>query len=374
MAKIVIIGWYGTETIGDRAILAGLLHLFAETYSSLEVSIGSLYPFLTQRSLHEDFDFYSTISLGRLNKISIFDSGNPSDLNREVDVSDLVAIGGGPLYDNLTEMYMLEYAMARAYKKNKKTAILGCGLGPLKIKKYLKIFLNIYKYSTIRIFRDDNIKDFTLDSSYLLSCDPAVFAAVFFDENRVSSLENINTIAINIREIISGVNGLSVDYWKKEFSRFIRCLLNNTSKDLMMIPMHTFYVGGDDRNTMNEIAMELHSERIHVQNIPLSLAQIMELYASAHSCIGMRFHSVLLQTLLNGNNYVLDYTDPEKGKTINLLKQLGLREEFSGRYVSLINNKHIDLKIEDKQVIVERTMIEKYRSQYINALHSLSVE
>ena len=138
--------------------------------------------------------------------------------------------------------------------------------------------------------------------------------------------------------------------------------------------MHTFYVGGDDRNTMNEIAMELHSERIHVQNIPLSLAQIMELYASAHSCIGMRFHSVLLQTLLNGNIYVLDYTDPEKGKTINLLKQLGLREEFSGRYVSLINNKHIDLKIEDKQVIVERTMIEKYRSQYINALHSLSVE
>ena len=42
MTKIVIIGWYGTETIGDRAILAGLLHLFAETYSSLEVSIGSL--------------------------------------------------------------------------------------------------------------------------------------------------------------------------------------------------------------------------------------------------------------------------------------------------------------------------------------------
>lgn len=25
MVKIAIIGWYGTETIGDRAILAGIL-------------------------------------------------------------------------------------------------------------------------------------------------------------------------------------------------------------------------------------------------------------------------------------------------------------------------------------------------------------
>ncbi len=44
--RILIIGWYGTETIGDRAILAGLISFFSKVYRCFEIKIGSLYPFL----------------------------------------------------------------------------------------------------------------------------------------------------------------------------------------------------------------------------------------------------------------------------------------------------------------------------------------
>ena len=44
--KITIIGWYGTETIGDRAILAGLISIFNQAYDEFEVKLGSLNPFL----------------------------------------------------------------------------------------------------------------------------------------------------------------------------------------------------------------------------------------------------------------------------------------------------------------------------------------
>jgi polysaccharide pyruvyl transferase WcaK-like protein len=57
MVKITVIGWYGTETIGDRAILAGLLSLFDEVFGDFELKLGSIYPFFSERTLYEDMDF-----------------------------------------------------------------------------------------------------------------------------------------------------------------------------------------------------------------------------------------------------------------------------------------------------------------------------
>ncbi len=45
MVKIAIIGWYGTETIGDRAILAGILSILNKAYGAYDVKLGSIYPF-----------------------------------------------------------------------------------------------------------------------------------------------------------------------------------------------------------------------------------------------------------------------------------------------------------------------------------------
>ena len=60
--KITIIGWYGTETIGDRAILAGLFSVFAKVYEDFEIKLGSLYPFFSERTINEDYSFYKEIT------------------------------------------------------------------------------------------------------------------------------------------------------------------------------------------------------------------------------------------------------------------------------------------------------------------------
>lgn len=56
--EITIIGWYGTETIGDRAILAGIISLLSKSISNLSIRLGSLYPFYSERTLYEDSDFF----------------------------------------------------------------------------------------------------------------------------------------------------------------------------------------------------------------------------------------------------------------------------------------------------------------------------
>lgn len=374
MAKIVIIGWYGTETIGDRAIFAGLLSLFAKTFNQFEVHIGSLFPILTQRTLLEDNAFYMSISQNKLIDISAFDSGNLYELNAKINCSDLIAIGGGPLCDNISAMYMLEYAFAKGYNKNKITAILGCGVGPFKSKEYSKVFRNIIKYSSLSIFRDENIKEMNVNFPYTLSCDPAVFAADYFKRNYSQSLAKEKVVAINFREIINGVDGLMAPYWKKEFLNFLKQILDNGDNDILLVPMHTFYVGGDDRNTMNELSLSLKNARLKVQNVPLSLFDTMKMFAMAEWCIGMRFHSVLLQTILNGNNYILDYTDPCKGKTINLLNQLGVIGAAKGRYVSLHVDKHINFEFNDRIIEINHLLIENSEMKYVSALRSLEIE
>ena len=51
MVRLAILGWYGTETLGDRAILAGLLSLFADLGEDVEIDLGSIHPFFTERRM-----------------------------------------------------------------------------------------------------------------------------------------------------------------------------------------------------------------------------------------------------------------------------------------------------------------------------------
>ena len=110
--RITIIGWYGTETIGDRAILAGLISFFSKSFKSFEIKLGSLYPFFSERTLNEDCAFYKEIT-GKGYDIKIFNSKKPKELVNAIKNSDLIVMGGGPLMD-LNELFMVEYAFKKA--------------------------------------------------------------------------------------------------------------------------------------------------------------------------------------------------------------------------------------------------------------------
>lgn len=116
--KILVLGWYGTETVGDRAILAGLFSFFNKSFSHFEIQLGSLYPFFTERTLLEDYGFYN-VAIKKNLEVSIFDSTKPKELDKAIAKSDLILMGGGPLMD-LSQLYMIEYAFKRAKTCDKK--------------------------------------------------------------------------------------------------------------------------------------------------------------------------------------------------------------------------------------------------------------
>jgi polysaccharide pyruvyl transferase WcaK-like protein len=342
--KITIIGWYGTETIGDRAILAGLISFFNKTYDNFEIKLGSLYPFFSQRTINEDYSFYKDIIKKDI-KIDIFNSKDSKELLKAIKSSDLVVMGGGPLMD-LSELFMVEYAFKKAKKFGIKTALLGCGIGPLFHKKYRKSVLNISLISDLTILRDnkskDNLKEIYeefnkfFDTDLIVtSYDPSVECTLEYV--KLNKRDEKEYIAVNLREF-------PLEYNKKndsknindELKSFIKSLVEKyKDKEIKLIPMHYFHIGGDDRFFLNSIALELKKDNITVQNSNLTLKETIEVYQNSYFNVGMRFHSVVLQTIVSGKNYVLDYTEPKKGKIYGFLSDIDKNGFYDSRYISL---------------------------------------
>ncbi len=376
--KITIIGWYGTETIGDRAILAGLFHLFAKSYGDFEIRLGCLDTILTERTLDDDSLFFNKCSCCRLRNISLFDSRKIKELINAIDWCNVLAVGGGPLME-LDVMYMLLYAFKKAQCLGKKCIIAGCGMGPFKSSELLNVAIQMVDIADLAVFRDQKSQEIYLNNSIkhkdtLALIDPAAIASLYYLETYEPMFADNNYIALNFREPpvneYDGLSGLDANY----FTNILKSVADSFSGEIRLVPMHCFNIGGDDRYFLNKTARLLGRENVMVYNHPLSLEETMAVYHQASFCIGMRFHAVLLQTFLNGKNYVLDYTDPENGKIINLLRRLSFIENFGDRYISLVHrpaNTKFRFDNIDKFEVNKQTM-DMFKTKYIQAFKSIS--
>jgi polysaccharide pyruvyl transferase WcaK-like protein len=132
-----------------------------------------------------------------------------------------------------------------------------------------------------------------------------------------------NQIIINIREKPGRYGAPSRDSKFEEYIQHLlsRILQNYPTHEILLLPNHYFCFGGDDRVSMNRIKFRLNSPKIKVQNKPLSLVESMETIMQAAACIGMRYHSILFMSLLNGHCNILNYTDPSYGKISGFIQE-----------------------------------------------------
>ncbi len=381
--KILVLGWYGTETIGDRAIFAGLLSFFFQAFNQCDIFLGSLNPFFSERTLDEDNSFYKQF-LAHDITISLFDSTHSIELDHHIRQADLVVMGGGPLM-HIDELYMIEYAFKRAKLLGKKSAILGCGIGPLFNIQHKKAVLEITQVSDLIILRDSYSKEFlskiynqfnlTFNNMEVkISIDPSFEAVRQLD---VSNTSYNKHIALNLRSFPN-------EYSHKKLSssinnnlyEFVKTLSEQYSEsEIQLVPMHYFHIGNDDRLFLNEIALKLNKDNLIVQNKNLSLQETMLIYQSSLLSIGMRFHSVLLQTLLNGKNFILDYTEPDSGKINSFINDIDTDSFYQERHIKLQRElipdnfiKHIDNKF-----VYSENLLLNAKTLYVQSLKDLKL-
>lgn len=373
MVKITIIGWYGTETIGDRAILAGICSILRKNFGTFSLELGTMYPFFSERTLIEDYFFLTVCAANKKLAISLFDTQNIKSLRNAIRNCDVLVMGGGPLM-GFWSMYMIEYAFSKARKMGKKTMVLGCGVGPMIKREYEKCLVNIIRKSDVTIFRDiQSAREYqriSKDTKELpAAIDPAAIAVRIFNKNNKNTEKQEHIVAC-IRDfpaeykINSQVN-VHIINWR--LASCIAHLQQSTDRLVKLIPMHYFAVGEDDRKYMNQLKFRLNNDRIVVQNAPLTLEETLVEFSNASACIGMRFHSVVLQTLLNGKNLVLDYTDPEKGKIVGFLKSIQAFDYYKESYVNLQTSDLIP-SFQDAPFIPDNKVLNRLINTYNNLI------
>lgn len=347
MIKVCAIGWYGTETIGDRAILAGIIKIMADDFNGIEISLGSIHPFYSRRTVQEDSSLYGKITSKPFH-INLFDVKSIKIIKKEIKKCQLLIMAGGPLMD-LPELYMVDFAFKYAKKYKKRTAIYGCGVGPLFDEKYQKVVLDIFQKSDISILRDTQSRNFItklskehnisleLDKIYT-AFDPAVICATEY-KKAANGKENNDICVMNLRDFPAEYinNGNGARYSK--INEIIKRIMTNVSTkfdNVVLVPMHYFWIGNDDREYFFKLLLKNSGfGNFIVQATPLSLEKTMELFYNASFCVGMRFHSVVLQTILNGKNIVIDYTEKGNGKINNFLKDVDKNNFYDYRYINL---------------------------------------
>lgn len=378
MVKIVIIGWYGTETIGDRAILAGVIRILFSAFKDIEIKLGSILPFFTERTLTEDREFLESCSRQAKLSLSLFDSSKSKELDTAVHWADYVVIGGGPLED-IPSMFMLEYALKKAKKLHKKTLLLGCGIGPLYKKIYQKSMIQIVNHADVAVFRDEISKqEYMRLSGRKKDCvsaiDPAVFALSHYKSCHTLDNEQNKRVVISVREFTSEYKmnkKVDVKDVNKKILKHIERVQQQTQLDVLLLPMHYFGIGDDDRYFMNDFRFMHSNEQIVVQNRALSMEETMKVFSESEICIGMRFHSVVFQTLLNGRNMIWDYTDPDTGKVGAFIKQVNGDEFYRNSYLNLQRDTENKTELPETAFVIDKQLISKYENQFVSAIKNV---
>jgi len=353
--RVCIIGWYGTETIGDRAILAGTLAFLSETVPNLSILLGSLHPFFSERTVAEDKDLWEEL-FGQEIGVELFNSSKPSALKKAIKASDLLLLGGGPLMD-LREMHMLAFAFHYARQQKVRTGVFGCGIGPLKKPEFQKAATDILANADFAVFRDSlaeaEAKRLCPSKGFksFSAVDPAAYCASLFREKTQAPAPE-NRIAINLRKIPWEYERVGTDSRFADFAvEMVEKIMDgNEGCEVMLVPHHYFFFGGDDRSFMNAIKYRIGSRELLVQNRPLSLSETMQMFVSSAFCVGMRFHAMLLMTLLNGRCRILNYTGDKGGKIRGYLSDFDPDCFFDSSRMLSLDSGQLDLSIFDKML------------------------
>lgn len=321
--QILITGWYGTETVGDKAILGQIINELKEKYgNNAPIIISSIYPLITQRTLKE-------LNVSDAYVVQVYSEEFISCIKG----SEYIIMGGGPLMD--LDVLAIPLTAFRIAKRNRKTTIIyGCGLGPLykphyieAVKKLLNIsdFIKLRDQKSIDIARNWLNKNIEIE----LTGDPARKYLKKYTENGTQKPEK-KVLTCFLRELTYEYsNGLPYDEFEVLKQNFETSLVNYIKKKAIEIDadeirfdhMHNFFCGMDDRDFSRHLIRTYFKD----SSIPVSYNKKLStidsvtdaMLISTHN-ICMRFHSVVFAETLATEYTAIDYT--QGGKILNFLK------------------------------------------------------
>lgn len=322
---VLVTGWYGTETVGDKAILGGIINHYLKEYENVRFQVTSLYPFVTVRTMKE--------LKVEADVIPVYDR-----LFYEACANaDEIVMGGGPLMGMSTLNVPLKaFQVGKRFKR--KNVVFGCGIGPIDEDRHEQIVKEILLLADEIKLRDQTSVEWgtrlTGRNDIQRINDPA-YEYVEETGKTIAVKENKKYLACFIREWPKDYSGGAADGEFEDMSVVFEEKLANTIKKICkekdVIPafysMHNFVVGNDDRDFYRAfIRKYFKDEPHHLELRPSTVDSIIEAMKSAQYCLSMRFHSVVFAYVLKTNFFAIDYTNG--GKITSFLNERNLGHQM----------------------------------------------
>ncbi len=305
--RVLVCGWYGTETLGDKAILAGLTHCLRLARPDLQIDIASLEPYVTRNTAHQ---------MPELNPNSIL-FHQEAITQLETSSYDSLIIGGGPLMSGIRESLDLLKLVAMAKSKQTPVMIAGCGVGPLKNDVAKKAIEEILSLSDEIIFRDQSSKilaeqELKLSQTPKVALDPAF---LWVHQNHKESNRSRRLI-LALREWPRDYQNSSKmqpleaqNHFENEIRKLIS-LLKDQVPDMEIYPfcMHKYAKGGDDRAYYRKIFKNEPELNSKIPNQHRPPDEDLSLFSTSQYILAMRFHSLVFALGTQTPYSVIDYT------------------------------------------------------------------
>jgi polysaccharide pyruvyl transferase WcaK-like protein/MoaA/NifB/PqqE/SkfB family radical SAM enzyme len=336
---ILLCGWYGTETLGDKAILAGLVRSLRATGWNGSIDLASLEPYVSIQTLREMPEL-------ALREVLTVPAARSAIARRQYRA---VAIAGGPLMSPVAEVFDLLGLFTEAAAAGTARAILGCGVGPLGTSERRDAAIaRLLALSQYTVLRDATSLDLArtrlgFAGPAEIAADPAFIWATEQRNKKESAKEATILLALRdwpIDEYAQDMPRETAMEIKARFESELIEMVNELQRlapgwSLRPVPMHTHAYGGDDRMFFQRVFGNLPSLRNAWSWKRVSPEKQFADFRAAQAVVAMRFHSAVLAIAAGTPFVAIDYT--RGGKITGLLKSMGndapplQMESFSGR-------------------------------------------
>jgi len=323
---VLITGWYGTETQGDKAIIGEVLHFIKSASPNCKIILTTLHNAISEQTNLElrDLDGVELVKLEE----GYFQS--------VISQTDAVIVGGGPLMESAS-MKDIGNIFLEAYKQNKPRIIFGCGIGPIHSPEVERVTRYLLSVCNAGFVRDKESFDFANklfpDHTLKFACDPAVgFVSRWRKENKVVYSPNgQQTIATllraNTNEFSPESNPeklrISNELLAQKVANSLDNIASKTGANYALLHMNSPWVGGDDRIYNRILASQLATTtKINLVREYLTLEEHMEALSHCNAAFAMRYHGHIFCMAMGIPFLSLDYTG-KSGKVSSLVNRIG---------------------------------------------------
>lgn len=360
-ASVLITGWYGTETTGDKAILGELAHVLTELNPEVRITITSIDEKVSRQTNRE---------LGLADRVDVIDIERAHHPGVVGNV-DAVIIGGGPLME-VTRIENLWKMFREANEQGAARIIFGCGVGPMRSGHTETCVRDICRLATAGFFRDEpshrQVLRMGAGANLTWACDPAVAhvarwrARAVRDQDRIphGSPRLVALLREQTKEYydlpdLNERNALFAREIAKVLDRFVN---EHPRAEVDLLPMHMYWKGNDDRIFSRKVVRFIQGRgSVRATREYLEIDRLLARLSTADIGVAMRYHGHLFCLALGIPFLSINYTN-ERGKVGNLMDALGLAEyveEFSAFRAETATEKiH---KLESRRADVSRGLL-----------------